>query len=78
MPKVKYDDSKGLIQSAGKGVDLVTGFTAGDGPQMRVPVVSLTAATKTVTAAESGTIFTLNRAAGVVVTLPAAEAGLHY
>ena len=41
-------------------------------------VTSLTTATKTVTAAESGTIFTLNRAAGVVVTLPAAAAGLYY
>lgn len=44
----------------------------------RRPVVSLTAATKTVSITETGTIFTLNRAAGVVVTLPAAEAGLVY
>ena len=41
-------------------------------------VTSLTTATKTVTAAESGTIFTLNRAAGIVVTLPAAAAGFYY
>ena len=41
-------------------------------------VTSLTDSTKTVTAAESGTIFTLNRAAGIVVTLPAASAGLYY
>ena len=41
-------------------------------------VTSLTAATKTVTAAETGTIFTLNKADGIVVTLPAATAGLEY
>ena len=42
------------------------------------PVESVTAATKAVTTAESGTIFTLNRAAGITVTLPAATAGLEY
>ena len=35
-------------------------------------VTSITDSTKTVTAAESGTIFSLNRAAGITVTLPAA------
>ena len=45
---------------------------------MKRTVTRLTDATKTVTAAESGTIFTLNRAAGIVVTLPTAEAGLYY
>jgi hypothetical protein len=42
------------------------------------PVESITTATKTVTTAESGTIFTLNRAAAITVTLPAATAGLEY
>lgn len=42
------------------------------------PVESVTAVTKAVTTAESGTIFTLNRAAGITVTLPAATAGLEY
>ena len=41
-------------------------------------VTSITDSTKTVTAAESGTIFSLNRAAGITVTLPAAAAGLTY
>ena len=45
---------------------------------VKSPVESVTASTKTVTTAESGTIFTLNRAAGITVTLPAAEAGLRY
>jgi len=39
---------------------------------------SLTAATKSVTAADSGTTYVFNRAAGVVVTLPTAAAGLYY
>ena len=41
-------------------------------------VKSLAEATYTVSAAESGTIFTFNRAAGVVVTLPAASVGLNF
>ena len=41
-------------------------------------VQSLTTATYTVTSEQSGTIFTFNRAAGVVVTLPAASVGLNF
>jgi len=39
---------------------------------------SLTAATKTLTAADSGTVYGFNRAAGIVVTLPTPAAGVHY
>jgi len=39
---------------------------------------SLTAATKTITAADSGTVYGFNRAAGIVVTLPTPAAGVHY
>ena len=42
------------------------------------PVTSITTATSSPTAAQSGTIFTLNRAAGITVTLPAAAAGIYY
>ena len=42
------------------------------------PVTSVTDATLAPTTAQSGTIFSLNRAAGVTVTLPAAAAGLFY
>lgn len=42
------------------------------------PIVDLTASTATVTAAQSGTLFMLDRAAGVTVTLPTAVAGLTY
>ena len=45
---------------------------------LKKAVTSITDSTKAVTAAESGTIFTLNRAGGITVTLPAAEAGLYY
>ena len=41
-------------------------------------VVSITAATYSVESTQSGAVFTLNRAAGIVVTLPTAAAGLHY
>ena len=44
----------------------------------RRKVTSITDSTYSVTEAQSGTIFTLNRAAGIVVTLPAAVAGLEY
>lgn len=45
----------------------------------RVPVVNITAdATRTITAAECGTTFLMNKADGIVFTLPAASVGLWY
>ena len=41
-------------------------------------VVSLTTTPQVLTAAQSGTTFVLNRAAGIVVTLPTAAVGLNY
>ena len=41
-------------------------------------VSSITAATHSVESTDSGTVYTLNRAAGIVVTLPTAAAGLSY
>ena len=62
----------------GNGID-VTGTGAFSGAvTLLKPIESITAATRTVLAAESGTIFSLNRAAGIVVTLPAAAVGLNY
>ena len=37
---------------------------------------ALQSATKSVESTDSGTVYTLNRAAGIVVTLPTAAAGL--
>ena len=41
-------------------------------------VSSITTATHDVESTDSGTVYTLNRAAGIVVTLPTAAAGLNY
>ena len=41
-------------------------------------ISSMTSATKSVESTDSGTVYTLNRAAGIVVTLPTAVAGLNY
>jgi len=57
----------------------VTGVTKLAGATNLVtPYVSLTAATSAPTAAQSGTTFVFNRAAGVVVTLPVAAVGIRY
>ena len=41
-------------------------------------ISSITDATKSVESTDSGTVYTLNRAAGIVITLPSAVAGLSY
>ena len=41
-------------------------------------IESITSATHSVESTDSGTVYTLNRAAGIVVTLPTAVAGLNY
>jgi hypothetical protein len=64
-------DSSGNV--SGTGTMKMTGATNSVGVYE-----SLTAATKSVTTADSGTTYVFNRAAGVVVTLPTAAAGLYY
>ena len=57
------------------------GSTAGGVPlalNHKVNVVASTASTLAPTIAQSGSIFTITAAAGCVVTLPAADAGLNY
>ena len=78
MPKIKYDPKKGLITTAGSGIDLVTGLGAGTGLAYRTAIVESSASTLAPTIAQSGTIFSLTTANAVTVTLPAAQAGLHY
>ena len=78
MPKLTYTAKEGMTQEGGAGVDLVTGFKAGNGPNMRTPVIESSASTLSPTVAQSGTIFLLTTDGAVTVTLPAAEAGLHY
>ena len=73
MPKVNYSNAKGLFQESGSGINLTNGAL-----NQKVAYESLTSATKSVTAAESGTVFGFNRAGGVAVTLPSPAAGLCY
>ena len=57
------------------------GSTAGGVPlalNHKINIVASTASTLAPTVAQSGSIFTINAAAGCVVTLPAATAGLNY
>jgi len=56
----------------------VNSGSVGSFPTHKVNVVSLEVATYTVSPEQSGTIFTFNKADGVVVTLPPATAGLIY
>ena len=58
---------------SGTGTMKMTGATNSVGV-----IESITAATKTVTSGDSNTTYLLNRAAGIVVTLPTAAAGLNY
>jgi|TARA_A100001011_G_scaffold226413_1_gene234429 hypothetical protein len=63
--QLTVDSSGNLAQTAGVN-NLIT------------DVENVTAATKTLTAADTGTTYLLNRAGGIVITLPTAAAGLKY
>ena len=63
--QLTVDSSGNLAQTAGVN-DLIT------------DVENITAATKTLTAADTGTTYLLNRAGGIVITLPTAAAGLKF
>ena len=52
--------------------------SSGNYGEVNQKIVNIDVATYSVLAADSGTIYTLNRAAGIAITLPAAEAGLEY
>ena len=64
-------DTSGNI--SGTGTSKLTGAT-----NFVKDYESITDATKTLTAADSGTTYGFNRAAGIVVTLPTPAAGIHY
>ena len=63
--QLTVDSSGNLAQTAGVN-NLIT------------DVENVTAATKTLTAADTGTTYLLNRAGGIVITLPTAAAGLKF
>ena len=71
MPKVVVTASKGLVQSAGSGVDL-TAVTLVARPK----VTTITAST-TLTQAQSGAVFLVGTDA-LTITLPATVAGVDY
>ena len=75
MPKVKVTNSKGLVQQTGAGVYI-------DSPVYQLPTsrgsVTTTAATYSLTAAQSETTLYINKNDGCDVTLPAAAPGLMY
>ena len=64
-------DSSGNV--SGTGTMKMTGAT-----NLLSDYESITDATKTLTAADSGTVYGFNRAAGIVVTLPTPAAGIEY
>ena len=64
-------DSSGNV--SGTGTMKMTGAT-----NILVDYESITDATKTLVAADSGTVYGFNRAAGIVVTLPTPAAGINY
>ena len=64
-------DTSGNI--SGTGTSKLTGAT-----NFVKDYESITGASKTLTAADSGTTYGFNRAAGIVVTLPTPAAGVHY
>jgi hypothetical protein len=64
-------DTSGNI--SGTGTSKLTGAT-----NFVKDYESITGATKTLTAADSGTTYGFNRAAGIEVTLPTPAAGVHY
>ena len=64
-------DSSGNV--SGTGTLKLTGAT-----NMLADYESITTATKTLTAADSGTVYGFNKADGIVVTLPTPAAGVQY
>tara|TARA_Y100000310_G_scaffold307283_1_gene349249 strand:+ start:283 stop:756 length:474 start_codon:yes stop_codon:yes gene_type:complete len=80
MPKVTVTDKKGLVQSAGTTVDfqntvLVSGNFAN---VCKTILLTGSGATKTLTAADSGSVVILGGSDASTVTLPAVANGLHF
>lgn len=79
MPKVIINDSQGLVQSVGTGVEVSSNITLlGALAAQKCAVSTLTTGT-TLTAADSGKVFLLVQAAGArTATLPAPSSGLNF
>jgi|LUMP01.1.fsa_nt_gb hypothetical protein len=72
------DDEDKVYASSNVGTSgsVVASIGRDVGPKTKVE--NLTDATKSIAASESGTLFRLNRAGGIVATLPVAQVGLTY
>ena len=78
VTKVKSKWSSGYLQWTDNSGNIQAAFNANGFQAYKLPVVAK-AANYTVTAAESGTLFTTTGATGAVTfTLPAKAAGLHF
>ena len=67
MPRVKYTESKGLVTSQGRGFDITE---SGVACNIRRNVITVSATTRTLTVAESGSIVILAGGSASTVTLP--------
>lgn len=74
VTKLELTDGTDMVTCSGTNTATATSKTF----SYQRRIIDLTAATKSVTAAETGSIFTLNRAGGIAITLPAAVAGYVY
>ena len=74
VSKLELSDGTDMLVASGTNVSTSAGKTF----NYQRHVTNITTATKSVTAAETGTLFTLSRAAGIAITLPAAVAGYVY
>ena len=81
MPKVIINDSKGLVQESGSGVEISSSMNLGGAAELfgQKHSVSTLATGTTLSAADSGKVFLLVQAgADRTATLPAAAAGLNF
>jgi hypothetical protein len=69
--KLELSDGTDMLVSASTNTATATGKTF----SYQKRIIELEAATRVITAGESGSIFTLSRAAGMAITLPSAVAG---
>tara|TARA_R100001126_G_C4839504_1_gene156151 strand:- start:79 stop:846 length:768 start_codon:yes stop_codon:yes gene_type:complete len=70
------EDQRYISSNVGTSGSVVSAIGRDVGP--RTKVQNLTDATKSILGSESGTLFRLNRAGGIVATLPVAQVGLTY
>jgi hypothetical protein len=76
MPKVTYDEARGLVQSSGSGFEVNSDVTLAGYSLIGTKLKVITAGT-TLTAADSGAVL-IPAGGAQTFTLPAPSAGLHF